>query len=140
MLEIKEQGDRLAAETLFRLDAPQFGSTHHTPVLFDGHLYGVREKDEQLVCLDLEGNQVWSSGSQHKFGLGPYMIADGMIYVMNDTGRLTLAEATPAGYKQLAQAQVIDQAHDSWGPMAMAAGRLILRDMTRMVCLDVAKK
>ena len=26
---------------------------------------------------------------------------------MNDEGRLTLAEATPEGYKQLAQAQVL---------------------------------
>ena len=34
------------------------------------------------------------------------------------------------------QAQVLT-GHDSWGPMAMAGGRLILRDLTRMVCLDV---
>ena len=25
------------------------------PIFFDGHLYGVREKDKQLVCLDLDG-------------------------------------------------------------------------------------
>jgi len=139
MLQIREEGDQLASETLFRLKAPQFGSAHHTPILYGGHLYGVREDDEQLVCLDLEGNQVWSSGSRHKFGLGPYMIGDGMIYVMNDSGRLTLVEATAAGYRQLAQADVLD-GHDSWGPMAMAAGRLILRDLTRMICLDVAKQ
>ena len=27
--------------------------------------------------------------------------------------------------------------HDSWGAMALAAGRLIVRDLTRMECLDV---
>ncbi len=58
---------------------------------------------------------------------------------MNDTGLLTLASATPDGYKQLAQAQVLN-GHDSWGPMAMAGGRLILRDLTTMVCLDVSAK
>jgi len=138
MLQLKEEGGKLSAETLFRLKPKQFGSTQQTPIFFEGHVYGVREKDKQLVCLDLEGNEVWASGSQHKFGLGPYMIADGLIFVMDDAGLLTLAEATPEGYKQLAQAKVLD-GHDAWGPMAMAAGRLIVRDMTRMVCLDVSK-
>ena len=91
-----------------------FGSTQHTPIFYQGHLYGVREKDKQLVCLDPDGRVVWSSGSQHRFGLGPYMIADGLIYVLNDEGRLTLAEATPDGYQQLAQAQVL-AGNDSWG-------------------------
>ncbi len=139
MMQLEEQGGRLAAKTLFRLKPKQFGSTQQTPVLFDGYLYGVREKDKQLVCLDLEGSEVWKSGSRNKFGLGPYMIADELIFVMDDSGLLTLAEATPDGYKQLAQAQVLD-GHDAWGPMTMAAGRLILRDLTQMVCLDVREK
>jgi outer membrane protein assembly factor BamB len=67
------------------------------------------------------------------------MIADGLIYVMNDDGRLTLVEATPKRYRQLAEAQVLT-GHDSWGAMALCAGRLLVRDLTRMVCLDVAKK
>ena len=136
---MQRAGRQDRAKTLFKLGPAVFGSTQHTPIFFDGHLYGVREKDKQLVCLDLDGRVVWSSGSQHRFGLGPYLIADGLIYVLNDEGRLTLAEATPEGYQQLAQAQVLD-GHDSWGPMAMAAGRLIVRDLTHMVCLDVTEK
>lgn len=139
MLQLKEQAGRVVAEVRFRLKPNQFSSEQQTPVLFDGHVYGVRQKDKQLVCLDLEGNQVWASG-QDKFGSGPYMIADGLIYVLNDHGRLTMAEAAPEQYKRLAQAQVIADGIDSWGPMAMVAGRLILRDLTRMVCLDVAEK
>ena len=137
MLQLKEQGGKLAAETLFRLEPKQFGSTQQTPIFFDNHLFGVRERDKQLVCLDLAGNEVWKSGSRNKFGIGPYMIADGLIFVLDDSGVLTLAEASPAGYKPLAQAQVLD-GHDAWGPMALVGGRLIVRDLTRMVCLDVA--
>ena len=136
MMRVGQQGGRLAAETLFRLKPGQFGSTQHTPICFDGHLYGVREKDKQLVCLNLEGTELWKSGPRHKFGLGPYMLADGLIFVMDDSGLLTMAEATPDGYKQLDQAQVLD-GHDAWGPMTLVAGRLILRDFTRMVCVDV---
>jgi outer membrane protein assembly factor BamB len=55
---------------------------------------------------------------------------------MNDEGHLSAVEAVPERFNLLAEAQVLD-GHDSWGPMALAAGRLIVRDLTRMVCLDV---
>ena len=139
MLQLQEEAGKILPKTLFKLGAADFGSTQHTPVFFQGHLYGIREKDKQLVCLDLTGRVLWSSGSQHRFGIGPYMIADGLIFVLSDEGPLTLAEATPEGYRQLAQAQPLE-GHDCWGPMALAAGRLLLRDFTRMVCLDVAKE
>jgi outer membrane protein assembly factor BamB len=38
----------------------------------------------------------------------------------------------------LGEAQVLD-GPDAWAPMALVAGRLILRDMARMVCIDVAQ-
>ena len=75
----------------------------------------------------------------NRFGLGPFMIADKKIFVMDDSGNLTMAQAAPDGFKPLAKAKVLD-GHDSWGPMAIAGGRLIVRDLTRMVCLDLRKK
>ncbi len=54
----------------------------------------MRQKDQQLVCLDLTGKELWNSG-RDKFGSAPYLIADGLIYAMNDEGLLTMAEATP---------------------------------------------
>jgi len=50
--------------------------------------------------------------------------------------KLHLIEADPAAYKQLAGAQVLD-GPESWGPLALAHGRLIARDLNKMVCLDV---
>ncbi len=138
MMQLEEDAGRIAAKPLFRLNARQFGSTQHTPVHYEGHLYGVRESDKQFVCLDLEGNEAWRSGSGHRFGLGPYLLADGLFFILDDDGQLTLAEATPAEYRQLATARVVE-GHESWGLMALAGGRLILREMTTMVCLDVAE-
>jgi outer membrane protein assembly factor BamB len=62
-----------------------------------------------------------------------------MLLAMNDSGLLRLIEATPERYHFLAQAQILAGGHDSWGPLALAGGRLIARDMTRMVCLDVGR-
>jgi outer membrane protein assembly factor BamB len=138
LVQLEESGGTIAPKTLARLKASQFGSTQQTPILYDGHIYGVREKDKELVCLDANGKELWHSGPEHRFGLGPYLIADGLIYVLNDDGVLTMAEASPKGYKELGRAQVID-GHDAWGPMAMVGGRLLVRDFTRMVCLDVSQ-
>ena len=49
-----------------------------------------------------------------------------------------MAEATTEGYRRLSQCEVFADGHDAWGPMALVNGRLILRDMTRMACLDLS--
>jgi len=138
LMQLEQEGERIVPRTVERFKPAQFGSTQHTPILHDGFIYGVRERDKQLVCLDQRGREQWSSGSRNRFGLGPYLIADGLIFVLDDDGELTLAEATPDGYKQLDRVQVLDD-HDCWAPMAMAEGRLIVRGLTKMVCLDVRK-
>jgi outer membrane protein assembly factor BamB len=138
MLEITEQAGKWQAKPAFRLDADTFGATQQTPILYAGHIYGVRPNGE-FACLDLDGKLRWTSGMKHRFGLGPFMIANNKIFVMNDDGELTMAQATPDGFQPLAKAKVLD-GHDAWGPMALAADRLIVRDLTRMVCLDLRKK
>ncbi len=138
MLQLKAEGDEITAKPLFRLKASVFGSTEHTPIFYEGYIYGVRPNGE-LVCLDLHGKVIWTSGPNNRFGRGPFLISQGLIYVMNHDGLMSLARAAPSGYEQLAQAQVL---HGSVaeGPMAMADGRLIVRDSTQMICLDVAER
>ena len=138
MLQLVKEGGKTAVKTLARFKPKEFSSAQQTPILFEGHIYGVREKDKRLVCMDLDGKELWKLPGKNKFGLGPYMIAQNMIYLMDDSGLMTLAEATPTGYKQLARAQVL-HGHDAWGPMALVGGRLIVRDLTQMICLDVAE-
>ena len=123
MLRLAEDAGKWRAETLFKLEPEVFGAEQQTPILFDGHIYGVRQ-DKQMACIGLKGNLIWASGSNKKFGLGPFMIINGLIYAMNDSGLLRVIEATPAGYMQLAEAKVLE-GPDSWGPIAVAAGRLI---------------
>jgi outer membrane protein assembly factor BamB len=135
MLAIKHAGDQYTPESLFKLDPKTFGSDQQTPLYYDGYIYGVRP-DEQLVCMDLDGNIQWTSSSANKFGLGPYTIIGDYIFVMDDSGHLTVARATPRAYEPLTDAQVL-AGHDSWGPMAFVSGRLIVRDLTRMKCLNI---
>ncbi len=138
MLEITEAAGKFQAKPLFRLDADTFGATQQTPILFQDHLYGIRPNGE-LVCLDLTGKVGWTSGMSHRFGLGPLMIGDGKIFALNDDGELTMVEAKPEKFTPLGQARVLT-GHDAWGPLALAGSRLLARDLTRLVCLDLGKK
>ena len=137
MLRINYLQGQYSAETLFRLRANVFSSDQQTPILYNNHIYGVIAGG-QMVCLDLQGKQKWNSGGGNRYGLGPYLIADGMIYVMNDNGLLTILEATPSQFHKLAEAKVLD-GPDAWGPFALAGSRLLARDLNKMVCLDVGK-
>ncbi len=118
-------------------------SEQQTPVLFDGHVFGIQPKDagaqrNQLVCYSAGDvrTPVWVSGPTHRFGLGPYLVVGDRLLILDDDGVLTLAEASTTGYRQLAQAQVLDGV-DAWAPMALVGGRLLLRDTRRLICLDL---
>ncbi len=115
-----------------------------TPIFIGGLLYGIMPKDagslkRQLVCYDpASGDLVWSSGKTHRFGLGPFYLADDKFYVLDDDGTLTMLALSKTGYEQLAQHRVLD-GHDAWGPIALAGTRMLLRDSMRMVCIDVGE-
>ncbi len=137
MLQLNLEDGQITAKRLFKLAPEVFGSPQQTPIFYNGYIYGVRP-DGQLACLDLTGRVIWTSTSAEKFGLGPYIIINDLIYVMNDSGRLTLAKASAGGFVKLAEAKVLE-GPDSWGPMAVAGTRLILRDLNRMICLDIGE-
>ncbi len=136
MLQLKRDGSRFSLQTVFKLEPEVFGATQHTPILYQDHIYGTRA-DGRFVCLNLNGKPIWTSDSGQQFGLGPFLLADGVIFAMNDAGLLRLIEASPQKYNLLGQSQVL-KGRESWGPMALADGRLYARDLTRLVCLDVA--
>jgi outer membrane protein assembly factor BamB len=124
--------------TLFQLSDSVFDTEQQTPVFYAGHLFGLRQNDKQFVCLDLTGKVVWESGRREKFGSGPFIVADGMLLILDDDGKLTGCEATPAGFRKLFEAEMLES-HCCWAPMAIVNGRLLLRDQFTMKCIDLRK-
>ena len=138
MIRVKKEGDRFTAEQVFSLPPTEWNSEVHTPVLYKDHMFAVGKKERGLfTCLDLNGKAVWTSAGKTFFGLGSFLLADGMFFVLEgDTGMLRLIEASTTEYKELDKAQVLN-GHDVWGPMALSDGKLVLRDTTQMVCIEV---
>ena len=66
-----------------------------------------------------------------------WRLADGVFLAMEGTtGVLRMFEASTSGYQELASAEVLS-GPDVWGPPALSDGKLVVRDMTRMVCLQI---
>jgi outer membrane protein assembly factor BamB len=103
-------------------------------VLLNNHLYGFDEGF--LTCLDVAtGKTKWQ---QRGFQKGSLLYADGHLIVLGEYGNLALVEATPAGYKEKASAQILKGR--SWTMPALAGGKLYLRNQSEMICLEVTGK
>jgi outer membrane protein assembly factor BamB len=149
MLKVSERNGEYSVSTLYRI-RPQEGLAceQQTPLLYKDLLFGILPNDagelrNQFVCFDPGSNSggkiLWASGKDHLFGLGPYLIADGKFFILSDVGVLTIAQVSAEKFVPLGSAKVL-QGTDSWGPMALAGGRMLLRDSRRMVCVDVAAR
>jgi outer membrane protein assembly factor BamB len=145
MIQVDKGATGFTAKKLYGLTSAQFNSEVHTPILFKGHLFAVGSKSRgRFMCVGLDGKPVWQSpasssdpGGARTFDLGGFLLADGMFYVVDGkTGMLRLLEASTAGYKELANAQVLS-GEDVWGPLALADHKLVLRDMNQLVAVQV---
>ena len=101
-------------------------------VLYQEHVYGF--DNANLACLDVRtGKVVWREKGRRGFKKGSLLIADGMLIVLGEYGRLALAEATPGGYRERSAFAV--SANKCWTVPVLAEGRLYVRDEGRLVCL-----
>jgi outer membrane protein assembly factor BamB len=140
----KDASNTWKADVLYKRSKKEFACEQQTPILLNGLLYSVIPNDggsdrQQLACMTLDGERLWTSGKDDMFGLGPFLATpDGLIYLLNDTGRLTLARINSEGYTRLARHDIFGgKGRDAWGPMILINNRLFLRESTRLLCLKV---
>ena len=104
-----------------------------TSVLYGNHLYGFDQT--QLICMELATAKVkWRVRGFRK---GSLLVADGMLIILGEYGKLALAEATPRGYRPLASCTLSRLRH--WTPMALAQGLLYVRNQRQILCLDLRR-
>jgi outer membrane protein assembly factor BamB len=147
LFQVKEVNGTYQTETL-QMFKPKNGlaSEQQTGIFYKDHVFTILPKDagsnrNRFVCAHQHDAQniLWTSGKEERFGLGPYILADGKFYILKDDGTLVIARATTERFEFLDTFKVLD-GHDAWGPMAIADGKLIMRDSKTMVCLDIERK
>ena len=139
MIKAEPEGNDYKVTELWKNN--NMGSKCAQALLWNGFIYGnSADAGGGLRCLTLDGQVKWDSkiARERVFDLGGLIIADGLIYIIDGTnGDLYMVEATPDGYKQLGKASLL-RPPEPWAPAAFKDGKLVIRDMHKMVCLDVA--
>lgn len=120
---------------------------HGGMIKYGDHIYGSSEGGG-LICQDWKsGEMVWNEKGQFFGSTDSVAIADGMIYCLNDdSGTLTLAEASPDGFKQAGQFKMDPQSSQRnpkgkvWTYPLVIGGKLFLKDQEIVICYDVSAK
>ena len=138
MIEITMEGDDFRVKELFLTE--EAGCKMHPAVLFEDHLYlNHTGNPNQMMCLTLDGKVAWNSDSVPGFELGGMILVNGLIINQNGkNGDIHLIKPSPEAYKELGKASFFDSdKSQAWAPLAYSQGKLIIRDMEKMVCVDL---
>ena len=139
MIQIQKAADGTYGVTeLFK--NPDFGAHTQPPIVYQDHFYvpyTINERSDGLVCMTLDGQVKWSTGDEPPFNKGGAVLADGLLLIVDGNRTLYLVEPDPSGFKPLASAELLEPG-ENWAPIALADGKLLIRDQRQMKCLLVA--
>ena len=122
-----------------------------TPFLEDGYIYGVCSYG-QLRCLKAEtGERVWetyeATGGKNERWANAFIIKNGdRFFLPNEKGDLIIAKLSPAGYKEISRAHLLEPDNTSpnrpvnWSHPAFANRCIYARNDSEIVCASLAAK
>ncbi|MEJ7592436.1 MAG: PQQ-binding-like beta-propeller repeat protein [Planctomycetaceae bacterium] len=115
----------------------QLRAEWQTPVVHDGHLYGLDNQGSagpitSLICMRLKDHKtMWQ---KNRFGKSNLILADGKLYLTTMEGEVVIVEASAKEFHELSRATIMDTTRQA---PSLANGRLFVRDDKEVVCLDV---
>jgi len=122
-------------------------------LLYNGYFYAqysTNERKDGLVCMSMDGKVMWKTGREPNFERGSMILADGVILATDGANKLFLIEPDATQFKPLASAEILAGATggderaarfgvQNWAPIALAGGKLLIRDQSRLLCVKVAQ-
>jgi outer membrane protein assembly factor BamB len=157
MIKVEKKADgNYGATELLRTE--EFGDQTKPPILHNGYFYaqyGTNSRHDGLACMSMDGKIMWKTGRSPDFNKGSMILVDGLILATDGRKTLYLIEPDPSGFKPLASAEVLEEggtgsendplasrvggSTQNWAPLALADGKLLIRDQSRLMCIQVAK-
>lgn len=146
-IEKKADGNYTVSELYKNAD---FGAHTQQPVLYKDNFYAqytTNERKDGLVCMSMDGQIKWKTGRSPLFDKGGSILADGLLLTTDGSKKLYIIEPDPSGFKPIASADmlVVPEGTDirfgtqNWAPLALANGKLLIRDQSRLICVKVAQ-
>jgi outer membrane protein assembly factor BamB len=151
MIKVEKNADgKYITKELFTTE--EFGDQTKTPLMHNGYFYaqyGTNNRRDGLVCMDMDGEIMWKTRRSPDFNKGSMILADGLILATDGQFSLYLIEPDPTEFRPIASAELLKEEEtdgatragaptQNWAPIALADGRLLIRDQSRMLCVQVA--
>lgn len=130
LYRIKAQGGKASVQELWKSKGMK--NRFSSSIVAGGVVYGFHEKTFKAIDL-ATGKERWKESG---LGHGSLILADGHLIVLSESGTLVLAEATPAGYKPKAKAEVLSGR--CWTMPTLANGVLYVRNQDEILALNVS--
>ena len=149
MMRIRRREPGYFLEEVFHIEK---GAQLHPPVVHEDHIYLLANENWNesrrrrhwggLICLNLEGEELWSTGDDPYLGRGHLMLLGDYLLVQDgQSGMLRLCLASPQGYEPLATANVFESPPKArrrmWATMAHSGGTFVVRGQTELRCVHL---
>lgn len=144
-VRLTRQDDKFKAETVY---ANRNQSNHHGGVVLVGeYVYGYSDR-YGWVCQNLKtGENMWQEKGNGRPSKGAVISVDGHLLCLDeDTGSLTVAEASPDGWKESGRLDLPEKTkirtmdNEVWAHPVVANGKLYLRHHDLLFCFDIKAK
>lgn len=135
LIKVEKNGSSYDVKEI--MTSKEFITHVHPAVFYNDHFYSQCSDvftQEGFCSMDLKGNIKWKTKKKPRFDKGGYILADDMIISSDGEKMLYLIEPTPTEFKVLAEAKLLDT-KQSWAPLALSDGKLIIRDQKQMKCI-----
>jgi len=152
MIKVEKQANgTYGTKELFK--TVEFGDQTKTPLFYKGYFYaqyGTNNRRDGLVCMNMDGQIMWKTKRDPDFNKGSMIMAEGLILATDGAKKLYLIEPDPTAFKAIATAELLAELKNddpraarfgtqNWAPIALADGKLLIRDQSRMLCVKVAQ-
>jgi len=123
----------------------EFGDQTKPPILYNGYFYaqyGTNNRRDGMACMSMDGQVMWKTKRAPDFNKGSMILADGLILATDGAKTLYLIEPNPSAFKSIASYELLKGAGgetQNWAPLALADGKLLIRNQSRLLCLKVAQ-
>jgi outer membrane protein assembly factor BamB len=131
--EVDEAGD-LTPKRLWK--SLRFKSKFAHTVEHQGFVYGL--DDGRPVCLKLADGQLQWKGPSSDYGHGQLLLVDDLLLFTTEDGDVTLVEASPKAFHELARFKVFDE--QTWNSPTLSGRYLFVRNSREMACFELPSK
>lgn len=146
----KMEDGKYGKKEFFRTE--EFGAHTKPAILYNGYFYsqyGTNSRRDGLVCMSMDGQIMWKTKCSPSFDKGSMILVDGLLLSTDGATKLYLIEPEPSAFRPLASVELLEKgngnpsgiggATQNWAPIALADGKLLLRDQSKLICVKVAQ-